>query len=114
MAKVDNSNERVLGANNLVVTSYIDEEVYYKITVKYYNRSYQSVSVPRDTYTKVNGRFVLDIKRVSDLTSFYTTNSVEGNDSANPDDYEGLIQSTKIDITPTKDTVINVLYFYIV
>lgn len=115
MAIVENPNERVLGANNLVVTSYIEEEAYYSVRVKYFNRSDLSATMPGDyTVAETNGRFVLDIPQIEDLTSFYTTNSVEGNESTNPDDYEGLIQSTQINITLTEDTVINVLYFYIV
>ena len=113
MAIVENPNERVLGTNNLVVTSYIEEEAYYSIRVKYFNRSDLSVTMPGDyTVAEANGRFVLDIPQIENLTSFYTTNSVEGNESSNPDDYEGLIQSTQINITLTEDTVINVLYFY--
>ena len=115
MAIVENPNERVLGANNLVVTSHIEEEAYYSVRVKYFNRSDLSVTMPGDyTVAETNGRFVLDIPQIENLTSFYTFNSVEGNESSNPDDYEGLIQSTQINITLTEDTVINVLYFYIV
>ena len=115
MAIVENPNERVLGANNLVVTSYIEEEAYYSVTVKYFNRSTVSATMPSDyMLADVNGAFSLDIPQLADLTSFYTTKSVEDNNSTNPDDYEGLIQSTQITMPITKDTVINVLYFYIV
>lgn len=113
MAIVENPNERVLGANNLVVTSTI-EEAYYSVTVKYFNRSTISATMPGDYMAaEVNGAFSFEIPQLEDLTSFYTTKSVEGNNSTNPDDYEGLVQSTQITIVLTKDTVINVLYFYI-
>lgn len=111
MANVENPYNTTL-QNSLVVTSHIEEEAYYSIRVKYFNRSDLSVTMPGDYTVAEATSLTLNIPQIENLTSFYTTNSVEGNESSNPDDYEGLIQSTQINITLTEDTVINVLYFY--
>ena len=67
MAKVDNPNERVLGANNLVVTSYIEEEQIIKLKVRI---MYSGPSRPLDIIPRVEISYNADLDKV-DTEYFY-------------------------------------------
>ena len=70
MSKVDNPNERVLGANNLVVTSYIEEEQIIKLKVRFIQGG---SSRPVDIIPRVDISYNVDLDKV-DTESFYNVN----------------------------------------
>ena len=67
MAKVDNPNERVLRANNLVVTSYIEEERIIKLKVRF---MHSGSSHPVDIIPKVEISYSADLAK-ADTEYFY-------------------------------------------
>lgn len=67
MAIVENPNERVLGADNLVVTSYIDEEQIIKLKVRF---SQSGSSRPVDIIPRIDISYNADLDK-ADTESFY-------------------------------------------
>lgn len=67
MAIVENPNERVLGANNLVVTSYIEEEQIIKLKVRFIQGG---TSRPIDILSSVEISYNADLDKV-DTEYFY-------------------------------------------
>lgn len=67
MAIVENPNERVLGANNLVVTSYIEEEQIIKLKVRF---MHSGSSRPVDIIPRVEISYSADLAK-ADTEYFY-------------------------------------------
>lgn len=74
MAKVDNPNERVLGANNLVVTSYIEEEQIIKLKARFIQ---SGSSRPVDIIPRVEISYNADLDKV-DTEYFYNIDISSG------------------------------------